>query len=383
MNSVKGRRMSAEVKEQIRDLYSNKNMSVKYISDLTGFTDMAIRNCLKSLGVYAPQSKGWQKGKKRDGNRGKAVEQKRVESIEVEKEPKQEVSLEGKEDLTSLINAEREKEINHSTKKHMSDLDKHIILELRKYGSKLKDIAAITGFKESSICIFLKKCNMATEISKEFTPSNIPKEKSTKSVEVKALAKEPDITQKKENKVIQKATEFMVGAQKSKVFENEDQKPKVQVPIQKSKVTATVSEQQILESQSAFKEPMHVGSTKESSSKGLRRHVKVSSLDTLDKFLDGMAKEDKVALDADKKPRKKTSSNKPKKSATANKPKKKKSSEGTTKEGITSKETKMGRPRGSVSKQEKIAYCNMMYGVGNWRFMTRDELLEALRNELG
>ena len=31
--------------------------------------------------------------------------------------------------------------------------------------------------------------------------------------------------------------------------------------------------------------------------------------------------------------------------------------------------------------EEKIAYCNEKYGVGKWRFMTKEELIQALRLE--
>lgn len=31
--------------------------------------------------------------------------------------------------------------------------------------------------------------------------------------------------------------------------------------------------------------------------------------------------------------------------------------------------------------EEKIAYCNEKYGVGNWHFMTREELISALKFE--
>lgn len=31
--------------------------------------------------------------------------------------------------------------------------------------------------------------------------------------------------------------------------------------------------------------------------------------------------------------------------------------------------------------EEKIAYCNEKYGVGNWHFMTKEELVQALKLE--
>lgn len=31
-----------------------------------------------------------------------------------------------------------------------------------------------------------------------------------------------------------------------------------------------------------------------------------------------------------------------------------------------------------VSKKEKIAYCNRVYGKGNWRFMSKEEVIDAL-----
>lgn len=57
----------------------------------------------------------------------------------------------------------------------------------------------------------------------------------------------------------------------------------------------------------------------------------------------------------------------------------------TKKSASTSKSITSGKAKkagNEVSKKEKIAYCNRMYGEGTWQFMTKKEFVEYMMTEI-